>query len=136
MQRLVLDTNVLVADAYSRSSASARIVEACLDGRLVAVLSPELLEEYDFILPRAVRVPGWRERYDELRRRAHRVELDGPWPRVVPEDRSDDVLFATAIAGRAEAIITNDAPVLRVGEYQGVRVVTPGDALGDLDRLG
>ncbi len=54
-------------------------------------------------------------------------------PRVVAEDASDDILFATAIAGGALAIVSNDRPVLRVGEYRGVRVVRPGDFVAEVD---
>ena len=35
MTRLVLDSNVLIGDAYNRGSASHRIVSSCLGGRLV-----------------------------------------------------------------------------------------------------
>jgi hypothetical protein len=44
VRRVVLDTNVLVAAAYDPRSAS-RVVEACLGGGLVPVLSPALRRE-------------------------------------------------------------------------------------------
>ena len=40
--RVVLDTNVLVAGSYHRSSASARVVNACRDGRLELLISPAI----------------------------------------------------------------------------------------------
>ena len=132
MTRLVLDTNVLIGDAYNRESASHRIVSSCLVGRLVPVVSPPLLDEYEYILPRAIRVPGWRARFEGFLARAMRVEPEVV-PSVVAEDPSDDILFATALAGGATAIVTNDRPVLRVGEYRGVRVVRPGDFVGEAD---
>jgi putative PIN family toxin of toxin-antitoxin system len=124
MYRVVLDTNVLVGAAYAEHSASARIVEGCLVGRLEPVISPQLRDEYERILPKAIRVPHWRERYDRLRSRAFLVEPT-VLPRVVVNDPSDDILVATALAGRAWAIITNDRHLLVLGEHQGIRISRP-----------
>jgi len=115
---------VLVADAYAEHSASARIVDACLDGRLEPVISPQLRDEYEWILPKAIRVPHWRERYDRLLNRTFLVELT-VLPRVVVDDPSDDILVATALTGRAWAILTNDRHLLDVGEHQGIRITRP-----------
>jgi putative PIN family toxin of toxin-antitoxin system len=122
--RVVLDTNVLIGDAYNKESASARIVESCLEGRLTPLVSEALRAEYERMLPRAVRGPFWRSRFEQLLSGSEVAEFE-VIAAVVEEDPSDDILFATAISGRAHAIITNDRLVLRVGNYQGIRVVRP-----------
>jgi uncharacterized protein len=124
MLRIVLDTNVLVGAAYARDSASARVVEACLDGRLEPVLSPLLRDEYERILPRAIRVGDWRGRYARLLDLALLAEPES-FPRVVASDPSDDILVATALAGRAWAIVTNDVHLLELGDHEGVRILRP-----------
>jgi predicted nucleic acid-binding protein len=132
MPRVVLDTNVLIADAYNPRSSSASVVAACLDGRAEAVVSPAVVEEYEFILPRAVRGRPWRERLAALLAAAHRVE-PAEVPAVVAADPSDDHLFAAARAGGASAVVTNDAAVLAVGAFEGALVLTPrafADTLG------
>src|SRR3954447_12339093 len=98
--RVVLDTNVLVAAAYSPSGASGRIVDACLRGELVALLSPDLQREYELILQRAVR---GRRPDDDLRALLPHAEIVEPLgtPRVVWDDPGDDKLVAVALAGRA-----------------------------------
>ena len=53
--RLVLDTDCLVAAAYAEGSASRRVLEACLRGEVVALVSPGLQREYEHILSRAAR---------------------------------------------------------------------------------
>ncbi len=114
MERIVLDTNVLVAAAYAENSASRRIVEACLAGELTAVASPAVKREYEFILARAVRRPGYEGRLAEL---LEQMELAEPEqsPRVVREDADDDKFLAVAVTGRAGWIVTNDRQLITTG---------------------
>jgi predicted nucleic acid-binding protein len=128
MTRVVVDTNVLVGAAYNPGSASARVVAACLDGRLRAVVSPAVRGEYEHILPRAVRVPGWEDRLARFLASAVEVEPEGVG-RVVAADPADDALFAAAVAGGARAVVTNDRPVLAVGSYRGVAVIRPAECV-------
>lgn len=51
MIRIVADTNVLVSACIGRGPAS-KVIEACLDGRLVPFLSGPLLLEYRDVLSR------------------------------------------------------------------------------------
>jgi putative PIN family toxin of toxin-antitoxin system len=121
--RVVLDTNVLVAAAYNPGSASRRVVEACLDGELTAVLSPALRHEYEFILARAARGRPYLQR---LRRLLDGAEVARParTPRVVPDDPEDDKLVAAALAAGA-AVVTNDAHLLALAGHEGLSVLRP-----------
>ena len=46
-----------------------------------------------------------------------------PIPRVTP-DPDDDVVIGTALAARADCIVTGDHTFLAVGEYRGVQIVS------------
>ena len=49
-------------------------------------------------------------------------------------DPDDNAILATAIAGRAELIVSGDKPgMLHLGAVEGIRIVTPREALGLLD---
>ncbi len=50
-------------------------------------------------------------------------------PRVVPEDPEDDKFVAAAMAGRADAIITNDQHLLSLGSWQGILMLRPSEFL-------
>ncbi len=129
--RIVLDTNVLVAAAYAPRSASRRIVDACLDGGLVAVASPAIRREYEFILERAVRVDDYRDRLETL---LDRLELVAPeeTPRRVPDDPDDDKFLAAAVAGRAAWIVTNDRHLLALDPQESFRIAPSGAAAPQL----
>ncbi len=124
--RTVIDTNVLVGGAYAPTSASRKVIDACLRGELVAVLSPSLRNEYEHILARAVRVRG----YDgSLRRFLEKAEVvePVPIPRIVPDDPEDDKLIAAALGGNASFIITNDHHLLGLDSYGQIRILRPAD---------
>jgi predicted nucleic acid-binding protein len=61
--------------------------------------------------------------------RCSRVVAPSTTPRVVDEDPDDDKFVAAAIAGKAEAIITNDQCLLDVDPYRGLRIIRPVDFL-------
>jgi putative PIN family toxin of toxin-antitoxin system len=124
-ERVVLDTNLLVAAAYNPASASRRLVEACLRGELSAIISPAVRREYEHILARAVRGGRYAEPLRAFLERAAVVE-PAAVPRVVPDDSDDDKLVALALAAGA-VLVTNDAHLLAVAGHRGLRVVRPGE---------
>ncbi|NQT16013.1 MAG: putative toxin-antitoxin system toxin component, PIN family [Planctomycetes bacterium] len=124
-QRIVLDTNVLVAAAYAPASASRRIVAACLAAEFLPVASLAIRREYEHILARAVRVEGYRDRLRELLDKLELVE-PSETPRLVPDDPDDDKFPAAAVAGQAGWIITSDHHLLGLDPYGPIRIVPAG----------
>jgi putative PIN family toxin of toxin-antitoxin system len=122
--KVVLDTNTLVASAYAEQSASRRIVEACLRGELVAVVSPALRREYEQILAVAVRVHDHDRALRQFLQQALVVE-PAETPRVVPDDPDDDKLLAVAIAAGADVIVSSDRHLLGLDPYGSVRILRP-----------
>ena len=52
-----------------------------------------------------------------------------PTPRIV-SDPDDDVVIGTALAAKADLLVTGDRGLLDVGAYQGIRIVSVAEALG------
>lgn len=46
-----------------------------------------------------------------------------------PDDPNDDKIVAAALGGGATLIITDDGPILEASPFQGVKAVTPRQAL-------
>jgi predicted nucleic acid-binding protein len=47
----------------------------------------------------------------------------------------DDLVLATAVSGNVDYLVTRDRQLLRLGTYQGVRIVSTGDFLALLPPL-
>ena len=130
-KRVVLDTNVLIAAAWNKGSASRRIVDACLDGKtLHAVSSPALRREYEFIVKRAARKSKYRKSLQRLIETAEVVECDARSMGIeVPADPEDAKVLATAIAGKVDALIGNDHHLLDLAFDSQVPILRPGEFL-------
>ncbi len=51
---------------------------------------------------------------------------DGPAPRVVLADPKDDPIIATAVAAKADYLVTGDrAHLLPLVEHEGIRIIAP-----------
>jgi len=134
-KRVVLDTNVLIAAAWNKGSASRLIVDACLEGKtLRAVSSPALRREYDFIINRAARKSKYRKFLQRFVETAEVVECDAREMGIeVPADPDDAKVLATAVAGRVDALIGNDHHLLDLAGEFTVPILRPGEFLHKLD---
>jgi len=130
--RAVLDANVYASALLKPGGPPGRILHLLLAERAFeAILSESILIE----LRRCLDYPKLRSHISltdvEIDRWILALELiaDMVTPsreiRAVPDDPDDDHLIATAVEGRAAFIVSGDRHVLALGEYEGVRIVTP-----------
>jgi predicted nucleic acid-binding protein len=52
-----------------------------------------------------------------------------PLPKRVCRDPDDDVVLATAVAGRADFIVTGDDDLLVLKRFRGIRILSPRQVL-------
>jgi len=130
--RLVLDTNVLiaalVADGLCRDLVKRRVLAHEL------FVSEGMLQE----LAEKMRVKFGRDAeavplFAAYRDRAQMVEprtLNAP----VCRDPDDDLILATAVAARADVIVTGDDDLLTLSAFEAVRILSPRQFLEMLDQ--
>ena len=127
--RLVLDTNV-VAWALLWGGVLHLLLQAAHGKRIELFTSTPLPAELTSILGRRkflrkieismLSIDQLVDRYAELTTLVRPVPV--PVPRIAP-DPDDDVVIGTALAAKAELIVTGDRPLLSVTTYQGVHFV-------------
>ena len=131
--RLVLDTNV-VASALLWGGVPRLMLQAGREKRIELFTSAALLAELTNILGRlkfAKKISASTLTVDQLvDRYVALTALVRPTPtRGIAPDPDDDVVIGTALAAKADLIVTGDKPLLSVAEYQGGRIVSISQAL-------
>jgi putative PIN family toxin of toxin-antitoxin system len=132
--RIVLDTDVLVAASRSATGASRQLLLAGMDRRIVLLVSPALVLEYDSVLkrPEHLRASQTDEKAVDivlnlLVASADQVALHYLW-RPQLTDVGDELVLEAAINGQADAIVTFNVRDFEVGARKfGLKVCRPGE---------
>lgn len=136
MERIVLDTNVLVAGLQSRNGASNRILRAVPEGRFELLLSVPLFLEYEAVLKRPERrlVHGLsNDQIDILlgvwAKLCKPVTLSYLW-RPQLSDPDDEMVLETAVNGGADILVTFNIQDFKTAAPRfGVKVLKPAEWL-------
>lgn len=138
--RLVLDTNV-VASAILWGGTPRLLLQAARDKRVDLFTSTAMLAELTDILGRrkfARKIAASQLTIDQLvdgYAQLASVVRPVTTPRIAP-DPDDDVVIGTALAAKADLIVTGDKPLLTVSEHQGVRIVSVAQAIEIIEATG
>ena len=121
--RVLFDTNVLYS-AFTVKGVCEDLVEEAA-GLCDIVWSIPLQEELEAALKRKYQLgPGTQA---ALAAFVELCEFTQPatFSKPVCRDRDDDVVLATALAAKADVIITGDDDLLVLKKFHGIRIVTP-----------
>ena len=132
MTRVVLDSSVLVSAFLKPGGTSATLLAHAREGAFVLCVSRELIQETAAALGRDKHQRRARFTPEEVARFcvllgqvAERVEGELPEIHAVPGDPKDDMIVATAVAAKADYLVTGDRRhLLPLGAYQGVRILS------------
>jgi len=124
--RITADTNVIIS-GLNFSGNPRRIVQMAEDGVIQLVVSDAILDEVVKVLRREKF--GWEE--EEIRRSLRQIsrfaEHVEPKQRVdvVKEDPTDNRIIECAAASGSDYLVSGDKHLLKVGQYQGFKIVPP-----------
>lgn len=136
--RVVLDANQFVSAVLVPYGRPAQILQAWQERAFELVLSPPILAGICRVLlyPRLRKKHGWGEKevdafLDGLRTAALIVpgEL---CVRVVAEDPTNDKYISCALEASADYIVSGEEHLKRIGNYRGIRILSPVEFLQDV----
>jgi putative PIN family toxin of toxin-antitoxin system len=129
--RIVLDTNIYVSALLSAKGRPATIVRWWLEGAYDVLLSQPILDE----ILRVTAYERIQKKYAQVRENrlefAALIAEQALWVQpamtidAVKADESDNRYLECAAAGAAGYIVTGDDHLLALGEYEGIRILTP-----------
>ncbi len=136
MQRVVLDTDIVVTALRSAAGGSNAVLREAAFGRLTPLATPALFLEYEAVLKRPEqRLAHGLELRDIDRFLAafasacEAVEVSFQW-RPQLSDPNDEMVLEAAVNGRADALVTHNVRDFAKGaERFGLRVLKPGELL-------
>lgn len=130
--RVVFDTNVLYSAFATKGFCEEVLDEAA--GESVIIWSRPLQKEFNSVLARRHKGgPATEAALDAFADLCEFVEPE-PLSERVCRDKDDDVVLATAVAGRADVIVTGDEDLLDLESYEGIRILGPRQFLELLER--
>lgn len=124
MEKVVLDTNVLIDGIKDEHSAASQIVTKIFSGQITLCISRQLRREYETILHREISNEDYRQRIYALFNIAEEVRVDNI-QRIVLDDPEDDKVIATALSASADVLISEDRHLLDLDPYGELRIMRP-----------
>ncbi len=125
--RLVLDTNILISALFWRGTPH-RIWTAARIGTVSSITSEALLGELGQVLTRHTGPFNLtKNEFAKVRRqvRTRSLVVRPLLSLSVLADEPDNRVLECAVAGRADAIVSGDAVMRRLSEFQGIRIIRP-----------
>jgi putative PIN family toxin of toxin-antitoxin system len=108
-----------------------QLLRMALEGEIRLTISEPIIEETLEVLGRKFGItpdelPSYRATLEEAGRKVQpAVSLD-----VVKEDPDDNRILECAVTAGSEYIVTGDKDLLRIGQYDAIRIMTVSDFLG------
>ena len=125
-KKLVIDTNVFISALISSTGASRAVLRACLQGKYQPLMGTALFLEYESILSRSEVMVRCRLPKADIEALLAALMSVSEWVRVYYlwrpnlNDEADNHLIELAIAGNAEAIVTQN-----VKDFQRAELLFP-----------
>lgn len=131
MQKVILDTNVVVSALIQKNYPFLIIDELLIEDKFQLCISDDLLKEYFDVLarPKFNKFPNFATKAKEvlteivLKARFYypTVKLD------ILSDKDDNVILELAYESKADYIITGNTNDFTLSEFKGTKIISPKD---------
>jgi putative PIN family toxin of toxin-antitoxin system len=132
--KVTLDTNVLVSGTFW-SGDSFKVLEHIEQKKIINVISQDILQEYKEVLQRKEIISKIENKNLVVSNVSKHIESNSliVYPRnkitLMKEDSDDTIILSCAKEGKADYIITNDNHLLKLKEFEKIKIVTPSEFL-------
>lgn len=123
--KVVLDTNVIIDGVKDDYSYEKQIIDAVVSGKVEAFANHQTLRENKLIMRQLINSSSYAAEMKVLFNTIQMVE--NKHQINIVQDPEDNKILESAVEANAEYLITRDNDLLRINEYEGVKIVTPAE---------
>lgn len=141
LPRVVVDTNVLIGGLLSTRGSASEIVDLWLAGEFTLLASEQMLSECERILGHPTLKEHLRldvspasDLMAMLRDQVQKVEAPVPALTKMVRNPFSEVVLASAIAGNARYLVTEEDELLTLEQFEGTQIVSPEQFVEALSR--
>ncbi|MBU0614684.1 MAG: putative toxin-antitoxin system toxin component, PIN family [Nanoarchaeota archaeon] len=140
MIKVTLDTNILISGTFWNGD-SFKIMNLIDNKKIESILSKEIIKEYimvmdsdeiaekvehkDLVVSKVIQKVMTNSKIVDPKRKIH----------LVIDDPDDDKFIETAVEGRVDYIISNDKHLLKIKEFEGIKIVKADEFLNIFEQI-
>jgi len=129
MQKIIIDTNVIISALIQRSYPHFIIYNCVLENLVDICISDSLLEEYIIVInrPKFSRYPDFLNKAEfVLAQIEDKAKKYNPKERInIISDLDDNKLLELAFESKADFIITGNSKDFTMSDFRGTKIVSP-----------
>ncbi len=129
--RIVLDTNVFISGIFWEGNFCSQIIDKWKGGEFQLVSSPKLIEElvetlrsFKISMPEEM-IQEWKNLIIETSVMVDPIVA----VKAVKDDPEDDKFIEAAVYGEADFIVSQDKHLLKLKEYNKIKILKPEEAV-------
>jgi len=140
MFRIVLDANIFVSAILSPNGVPAQVLNTWHEGFFELVISSSIIEEIRRVLNYPKLTKFHKKSAKEIDLFLDDLEVltffaPEKSSLSISDDPSDDKYINAALEGGAKFLITGDNDLLKIQEYEGIKIITPREFLIELEMI-
>ncbi|MDD5290365.1 MAG: putative toxin-antitoxin system toxin component, PIN family [Patescibacteria group bacterium] len=124
--KAVIDTNVLINALNDKNSIAWQILELATTDKVEFFASPKIINEYKLVIDREVASVKDKQELNDFISAVHVAPVTHR-VKAVKFDPEDDKFLDIALSVGAEYIISSDAHLVELEEYEGVKILKPDE---------
>jgi len=137
--KITVDTNVLISSTFWNGN-SDKIINLVENNKIELILSEEIIEEFIKVLNYKEIQEKIKDKNLEMKRSVEKIvsisKIVIPKLKInISEDSDDNKILECAVEGKADYIISQDNHLLKLKEYNKIKILTPKEFLEIFQRM-
>mgnify|MGYP001613833053 CR=1 FL=1 len=130
MLKITVDTNTLISATITKGNEFELLRLARL-GRIKLILSPQILKEFKEVISRPKFGFSQEQINNALKQIINVSSIVMPSIKVniIKDDPEDNKILECAVSGKVDYIVSGDSHLLKLGEYESIKIVRTTDIL-------